>query len=144
MQAAVRDSAERRRQTRIVSTDSIGISQSREIREEKESQRRAKAAIDTRRKGGSALTVDEGHGTDVNVLSWNRLVNYLVVTGADDGSFRVWDLRSFRSGDPVARFHWHKAAVTSVEWSPHESSTLAVRSTASSAATARPDPRACE
>ena len=81
---------------------------------------------DTRRKGGSALTVDEGHGTDVNVLSWNKLVNYLVVTGADDGSFRVWDLRSFRNGEPVARFHWHRGAITSVEWSPTESSSIAV------------------
>jgi ribosome assembly protein RRB1 len=81
---------------------------------------------DVRKKAGAALSVDEGHGRDVNVLSWNRLVNYLVVSGADDGSFRVWDLRSFKSGSPVAKFHWHKAAVTSVEWSPHESSTLAV------------------
>ena len=50
----------------------------------------------------------------------------LSVAAADDGSFRVWDLRSFSSGEPVARFHWHKAAVTSVEWSPLESSTVAV------------------
>ena len=60
---------------------------------------------DCRRKGGSALTVDEKHGHDLNVLSWNHLVNYLVATGCDDGSFRVWDLRSFSSGEPVARFH---------------------------------------
>lgn len=81
---------------------------------------------DRRKKSGSAITVDEGHGHDVNVASWNRLVNYLVVTGADDGSLRVWDLRSFRKGEPVAKFTWHKAAITSVEWSPQESSTLAV------------------
>jgi len=81
---------------------------------------------DVRRKAGSALAVDEKHGVDVNVMSWNKLVNYLVVTGADDGSFRVWDLRSFQSGEPVAKFNWHHAAITSVEWSPHESSTIAV------------------
>ncbi len=81
---------------------------------------------DVRRKSGSAMTVDEGHGTDVNVMSWNKLVNYLVVTGADDGSFRVWDLRSFQSGNPVAMFHWHKAAITSIEWSPHDSSSIGV------------------
>ena len=67
----------------------------------------------------------QGHGTDVNVISWNHLVNYLVVSGADDGSMRIWDLRSLSSGQPVARFHWHKAPITSVEWSPHESSTIA-------------------
>ena len=44
------------------------------------------------------------------------LVNYLVVSGADDGSFRIWDLRSFSSGEPVAKFHWHRGPVTSVEW----------------------------
>ena len=38
---------------------------------------------DCRKKSGSALTVDEGHGTDINVLSWNKLVNYLVVTGGE-------------------------------------------------------------
>jgi len=81
---------------------------------------------DTRKKSGSAISVDEGHGEDINVISWNRLVNYLVVSGADDGSFRIWDLRSFRNGLPVAKFDWHKAAITSVEWSPQESSTLAV------------------
>ena len=71
------------------------------------------------------MCASQGHGTDVNVISWNRLVNYLVVSGADDGSMRIWDLRSLSSGQPVARFHWHKAPITSVEWSPHESSTIA-------------------
>ena len=54
-------------------------------------------------------------------------MNYLVASGADDGSFRIWDLRTFGSGAaaPVAKFHWHKAAITSIEWSPTESSTIA-------------------
>ena len=67
-----------------------------------------------------------GHGTDVNVLSWNASVNYLVASGADDGSFRIWDLRHLSAGAPVAHFHWHKQAITSIEWAPHESSSLAV------------------
>ena len=37
-----------------------------------------RARQDVRKKAGSAITVDEGHGHDVNVASWNRLVNYLV------------------------------------------------------------------
>lgn len=81
---------------------------------------------DVRKKAGSALSVDEAHGLDVNVMSWNGLVNYLVATGADDGSFRIWDLRMLSAAKPVALFRWHKQAVTSIEWSPHESSTLAV------------------
>ena len=28
------------------------------------------------------------HTADVNVIAWNRLVSYLVVSGSDDGSFR--------------------------------------------------------
>lgn len=33
------------------------------------------------------------HDTDVNVLSWNRLVSNLLATGSDDGVLSVWDLR---------------------------------------------------
>ena len=32
------------------------------------------------------------HTADVNVISWNRLVSYLVVSGCDDGSFRYGGL----------------------------------------------------
>ena len=64
--------------------------------------------------------------TDARSLPAGARASRLRACAADDGSFRVWDLRSFSSGEPVARFHWHKAAVTSVEWSPLESSTLAV------------------
>jgi ribosome assembly protein RRB1 len=35
-------------------------------------------------------------------------VGYLVVSGSDDGSFKVWDLRSFQKGEPIAHFTWHK------------------------------------
>lgn len=81
---------------------------------------------DVRKKSGSAMTVDEEHGLDINVMSWNGMVNYLVATGADDGSFRIWDLRMLANKKPVALFRWHRQAVTSIEWSPHESSTIAV------------------
>ena len=47
--------------------------------------------------GASAITVDEQHGADVNVISWSKQVNYLVVSGADDGSFRVADPPSPRA-----------------------------------------------
>lgn len=55
-----------------------------------------------------------------------------MASGADDGCFRVWDLRMFGSADkdnkvePVASFHWHRAAVTSVEWHPTDASVLCV------------------
>ncbi len=37
----------------------------------------------------------QAHDTDVNVISWNRLVAYMMASGADDGTLRIWDLRSF-------------------------------------------------
>lgn len=65
------------------------------------------------------------HDADVNVLSWNRQTTFMLASGADDGSLRAWDLRSFTDGGYVANFTYHRRAVTSVEWCPHDSSTLA-------------------
>jgi ribosome assembly protein RRB1 len=42
------------------------------------------------------LTVKQAHANqDVNVISWNSAVTYLLASGGDDGAFRVWDLRTF-------------------------------------------------
>lgn len=65
------------------------------------------AVWDLRRKNGSMLSL-KAHEEDVNVISWNRNVTYLLASGSDDGSFKIWDLRAFRSGEPVAQFRWHK------------------------------------
>jgi len=78
---------------------------------------------DARMKNRPGLSVD-AHNSDVNVISWNkyglcftisrlffkkgrgdangghltfRKVNYLMLSGADDGTFSVWDLRNFKS-----------------------------------------------
>lgn len=37
----------------------------------------------------------QAHDSDVNVISWNALVTYMLASGADDGAVRIWDLRSF-------------------------------------------------
>jgi ribosome assembly protein RRB1 len=70
------------------------------------------------------------HDSDVNVLSWNRHATHMIATGADDGSFATWDLRRWApnsdGGDALSRFTWHRDAVTSIEWSPHDVSVLAV------------------
>lgn len=66
------------------------------------------------------------HKEDVNVISWNKKVPHLMVSGADDGSVKIWDLRAFKASTPAALFDWHKAAVTSVEWHPHDDSICAV------------------
>eukprot|EP01125_Pyxidicula_operculata_P004431 TRINITY_DN1679_c0_g1_i1.p1 TRINITY_DN1679_c0_g1~~TRINITY_DN1679_c0_g1_i1.p1 ORF type:complete len:444 (+),score=118.20 TRINITY_DN1679_c0_g1_i1:287-1618(+) len=77
------------------------------------------------RKGRSPVTSIDAHESDVNVISWNRKRAYLLLSGADDGNFKVWDLRKFK---PQFSFSWHKQAITSVEWNPNEASELAVAS----------------
>ena len=41
-------------------------------------------------------------------MSWNRVANCMLATGADDGSLRIWDLRMFSPGDAkhVATFRF--------------------------------------
>lgn len=61
-----------------------------------------------------------------------------MASGHDDGSFSIWDLRSFtnaplaldlpslRAPTPAANFKWHTDQITSIEWNPNESSVLCV------------------
>lgn len=88
------------------------------------------AIYDTRAPNRAMLRPHLHPKTDVNVLSWNKLVSNLLATGADDGTLCVWDLRNF-SGDkasegpkPLARFTCHQTPVTSVEWHPTDESML--------------------
>ena len=93
--------------------------------------------------GAPALSV-QAHESDVNVMSWNRRVNYMLATGADDGGVRIWDLRAFGSQTTasssvsgvagvsekerpafVANFQFHRAPVTSVEWARFDGAMLA-------------------
>jgi ribosome assembly protein RRB1 len=46
---------------------------------------------DSRGKTGPQITVN-AHDHDVNVISWNKNVNYLLASGCDDGSFKVCPL----------------------------------------------------
>lgn len=57
----------------------------------------------------SMLSV-RAHEADVNVLSWNRGTSYMLASGGDDGALRVWDLRAFAGGQPVANFTYHRCA----------------------------------
>lgn len=81
---------------------------------------------DVRQRAKPALRV-KTHDADVNVMSWNRLANCMVATGADDGSLRIWDLRNFSETNPqfIANFTFHRDAVTSVDWAPFDSAMLA-------------------
>lgn len=64
----------------------------------------------------------------VRAISWNPLVGFLLASGSDDGGFKIWDLRKFEKESPVAHFQFHRAPVTSIEWSSAEDSVLATSS----------------
>ncbi|KAG0643664.1 WD40-repeat-containing domain protein [Tuber brumale] len=79
------------------------------------------------------LSVDVS-SSDVNVASWCREVPHLLATGADDGVWGVWDLRTFPNtlkGEHVsatASFTFHQQPITSVEFHPTEDSIVSVAS----------------
>ncbi|KAF9614612.1 hypothetical protein IFM89_019589 [Coptis chinensis] len=58
-----------------------------------------------------------------------RLASCMLASGSDDGTFSIHDLRLLKGDSRVAHFEYHKQPITSIEWSPHEPSTLAVSST---------------
>jgi ribosome assembly protein RRB1 len=69
----------------------------------------------------------QAHNTDVNVISWNKKAPTLIASGAEDGSFKVWDLRYI--GKPaITNIAWHQEQVCSIERQPHDEWTLAVAS----------------
>ncbi|VDN03314.1 unnamed protein product [Thelazia callipaeda] len=67
--------------------------------------------------------VENAHESHVNVISWNKS-EPLIVSGGDDTAINVWTTKSMQYKEPVARFKHHKAPITSVEWSPHETTTM--------------------
>ncbi|KAN0060242.1 Ribosome assembly protein rrb1 [Thecaphora frezii] len=85
----------------------------------------------------SVICVEDAHPEDVNVISWNRGTDYLLVSGGDEGGLNVWDMRTFKSStgaaaatpvvrpSPVASFQWHTGPISSVEWHPTEDSIFA-------------------
>ncbi|AWO96497.1 putative glutamate-rich WD repeat-containing protein 1 [Scophthalmus maximus] len=79
---------------------------------------------DIRAPPNSMLSATEAHSSDINVISWNGSEPFLL-SGGDDGLLKVWDLRQFKGGRPVANFKQHSAPITSVEWNPVDSSVFA-------------------
>merc|ERR1711991_1187866 len=85
---------------------------------------------DSRGKKTPVLSM-QAHADEVNVLSWNSHVTHLLASGADDGVWKVHDLRAAGQGGEAAgkagevfSFGFHKQPITSVEWSPFEDSMI--------------------
>ena len=70
------------------------------------------------------LTVSNAHDRDINVIDWNKNEPF-IASGGDDGMLKIWDLRMFDKGQPVAVFKHHTQPITSVEWHPKDFSVLA-------------------
>ena len=94
----------------------------------------------------SVLGISPAHDSDVNVIGWNKITTYLLLSGGDEGGIKVWDFRNIKryaislklqssqlkhiisdapAPAPVASFYWHKAPITSIEWHPSEDSIFA-------------------
>ena len=84
---------------------------------------------DARGKKTPVMTI-AGHLDEVNVLSWNSQITNLLASGADDGVWRVHDLRKVAANEPsdVFTFGFHKQPITSIDWCPFEDSMIAVSS----------------
>lgn len=79
---------------------------------------------DTRRGGAPVLHVANAHGMqDVHCVAWSPHRQDLLVTGAADGTLKVWDRR--KPDAAAFAFHHHSAAATVVEWSPHSAGAFA-------------------
>ena len=49
----------------------------------------------------SQLKID-AHTKDVNVCDWNKIATHLIVTGSDDCTVKVWDLRMHKTNSKYA------------------------------------------
>ncbi|EAS04841.1 histone-binding protein RBBP4 or subunit C of Caf1 complex protein (macronuclear) [Tetrahymena thermophila SB210] len=68
----------------------------------------------------------KAHECDVNVISWNHKNPFLIASGADDGCFKVWDLRY--PDTAFTEIQYHQEPITSIQWQPNEESVLSVTS----------------
>ncbi|CCH59742.1 hypothetical protein TBLA_0B09250 [Henningerozyma blattae CBS 6284] len=87
---------------------------------------------DTRSKKHKPAISTRASNVDVNVISWNEKMEYLLASGDDKGVWGVWDLRQFspsqENASPVAQYDFHKGAITSISFNPLDESTVAVAS----------------
>ena len=73
------------------------------------------------------IVLENAHTSDVNCISWNNFCEFMIASGGDDGSFKVWDIRYINNG-PISNIQWHKGPITALSWDPFEDSQIAVSS----------------
>ena len=86
--------------------------------------------------------IQNAHKQDINVCSWNphNGHQHLLLTGSDDHSFKIWDLRKLMDNNnnkfnkklkKCGHYYlssWHIGPITSIEWHPNDSSSAIVAS----------------
>lgn len=84
----------------------------------------------------ACMLTTSAHDGDVNVINWSRREPFLL-SGGDDGALKIWDLRQFKSGSPVATFKQHVAPSPLLSGTPRtaESSQLQGQTTRSHSGT---------
>lgn len=83
---------------------------------------------DTRSGTAPATRIAQAHGQhDLHTVDWCGLRDYMIATGAADGTIKVWDSRQLGSGSAPAlhTFAVHTEAVMRVEWCQHRAGGLA-------------------
>jgi len=68
----------------------------------------------------------KAHNSDVNVISWNQKNPFFIASGADDGSFKIWDYRN--PSEEQTEIKWHTEQITSIDFQPGDESVVAVSS----------------
>ncbi|WIA34025.1 hypothetical protein OEZ86_012406 [Tetradesmus obliquus] len=81
---------------------------------------------DTGASNSPVQAVEKAHGScDVHTVDWSGLQEHLIVTGAADGSLKVWDRRKLPANGAAPdgtlhTFAYHSEAIMRVEWHPSE------------------------
>ncbi|EUD66980.1 hypothetical protein C922_02564 [Plasmodium inui San Antonio 1] len=64
------------------------------------------------------IQIADAHASDVNVISWNENVPFLIASGGDDSVVKIWDTRN--TSTSVAELKFHRRPISAVSWNPSD------------------------
>ncbi|KAL8269364.1 hypothetical protein Esti_006699 [Eimeria stiedai] len=70
-----------------------------------------------------ATAIVQAHEADVNALRFSPVHAHLLLSGGEEGSLKVFDLRCVHM--PLAEMDWHKKPITCVDWHPSDEAVFA-------------------